>query len=60
VTGNKAGIESIPTRNWDMVRRRHADISRATDMLGYRARWKLEDGVTKTYEWLRTVPALKP
>lgn len=55
ITGNKAGIESIPTRNWDVVRRRHAVGERARDLLGYQPRWTLENGLAKTTEWVRAV-----
>jgi len=55
VTGSKAGIATIPMRDWDAVRRRHAVVERAAKVLGYKPRWKLEDGVLKTVEWLRAI-----
>jgi UDP-glucose 4-epimerase len=53
ITGNQAGIAHVPTRSWDKVQRRSADVSKAKRLLGFRPRWELEDGLAKTWDWLR-------
>lgn len=55
LTANTAGIEFRPRRDWDHVERRHADISKARERLGFQARTPLEDGLNHTVAWLRTV-----
>jgi len=58
ITGNRSGIEHRNARSWDLVRRRHASVAKATRLLGFTARWSLEDGLAKTYHWFKSaVPA---
>jgi len=54
IADNKAGIEHIPQRSWDFVKRRHANINRAREVFGYNPSWKLEDGLAKTHAWLKS------
>jgi UDP-glucose 4-epimerase len=54
ITGNKAGIMFIPQRDWDTVQRRCASLYKAKS-LGYRPEVNLDEGLTKTYEWIKKI-----
>lgn len=53
LTGNRAGIEYQPRRQWDHIPRRLADINRAREELGYDPQTKLADGLKITWDWLK-------
>jgi len=46
----KVGVEHLPPRPGD-VRDSHADISRATEVLGYRPQWDLAAGLERAVAW---------
>ncbi len=52
-TGNKAGVEFRPRRNWDSVSRRLASIDAARAHLNYKPTTPLEEGIRRTVEWIR-------
>ena len=52
-TANKAGIQYVPKRQWDTRTRRVASIERARDLIDYRPKTDLEDGLSKTVAWFR-------
>lgn len=53
IAGNPAGIEFAEQRNWDTVPHRLGSIERATGELGYRPTVGIDEGLRKTYEWLK-------
>ena len=53
ITGNRAGVEIRPRRGWDHIPRRCCDISRASAELGYSPRVGLDEGLARTWAWLR-------
>ncbi|MDD5082590.1 MAG: NAD-dependent epimerase/dehydratase family protein, partial [Dehalococcoidales bacterium] len=52
ITGNKAGIELVPRRDWDKITRRRASIEKANKTLGYQPGMKIKDGVKHVYSWI--------
>ena len=52
ITGNTAGIQYTPRRDWDQITRRRASIEKSRRVLGYEPRMKFEDGVPKVYDWI--------
>ena len=50
--------ESFTGRKYEDVRRRVPDVSRCERILGVRAKVGLEEGLTRTIEWQRTVTEL--
>jgi nucleoside-diphosphate-sugar epimerase len=55
IAGNRAGLEFKPRRGWDHVLTRRGDTSKARELLGYRPRITIEEGLQRTFEWLRTI-----
>ena len=55
LTANPAGIEFKASRSWDLIRRRIASIERARQTYGYAPRVALDEGLQRTYTWLKTV-----
>ncbi len=53
LTGNPAGIEYAPRRDWDHIARRRADISRAQERLDYQPTVGLAEGLARTWDWLK-------
>jgi nucleoside-diphosphate-sugar epimerase len=53
IAGNPAGIEFVERRNWDTVPHRLGSIDRATSELNYRPSVGLDEGLRKTYAWLK-------
>lgn len=51
VTDNSSGVEYYDRREWDETDRRHGDISRAKQDLGYQPTVELEEGLSRTVEW---------
>jgi len=52
LTGNKAGINITPRRDWDKVVKRRASIEKAKKILGYKPNTNIKTGLKKTYEWI--------
>lgn len=55
LTGNMERIIFIEKRSWDFIRRRVASIERAQNILGYHPTVGLDEGLERTYSWLKTV-----
>jgi UDP-glucose 4-epimerase len=55
LTGNKAGIVHNPRRGWDRVRNRRGDATKATAAFGFRAKTTLDEGLARTYSWLKSI-----
>ena len=53
VTGNEAGVEFVPKRNWDIVAHRRGEIGKARRELGFDPRVDLRDGLARTLDWFR-------
>ena len=54
LTGNPAGIVHAERRGWDRIPRRLADIGRARRELDYEPAVGLDEGLERTWEWLRS------
>jgi nucleoside-diphosphate-sugar epimerase len=52
IVGNKAGIEFKPSRVWDSIKNRCADVSKTEKELGYTAVVDFPSQLQATYEWL--------
>ena len=57
LAGNTAGVEFRPRRGWDRVTRRCGDIGKARAAFGFAPRTTLDQGLERTYAWLKTVLA---
>ncbi|MCX7747158.1 MAG: NAD-dependent epimerase/dehydratase family protein [Clostridia bacterium] len=55
ITGNKSGIEFIQRRKWDNILKRNASIEKAKTLLGFESKTSIEEGLQKTYNWLKNV-----
>ena len=53
-TKKKATLEFIGEQKGD-VRHTHADISKAGDILGYRPRFSIEEGIKREADWIKTL-----
>ena len=53
LTGNKAGVRMVPRRDWDLISKRRASIAKASKVLGYVPRMKMEVGITRVYDWIK-------
>jgi UDP-glucose 4-epimerase len=53
MAGNDAGIELLPARDWDRSGHRFGSTEKARHALGFEAGVSLEDGLTRTIEWMR-------
>lgn len=53
ITGNAAGIKSIPRRRWDTKDRLLASIDKARDVIGYEPKMQFREGLERTVEWFR-------
>ncbi len=53
LTGNPAGIEYAERRGWDRIPRRLAHIGRARAELDYKPSVGLDEGLMRTWEWLK-------
>jgi UDP-glucose 4-epimerase len=51
LTGNSAGIEFKPRRDWDAKTKLLSSISKAEKILGYKPMVPFRDGLEKTYNW---------
>jgi UDP-glucose 4-epimerase len=54
ITENQAPIKFAPRRKWDHILHRVSDISFAQKELGYSPKVRLNEGILKTYEWLKS------
>ena len=55
ITGSRGGIEMVPARTWDSIDRRRGDVEPARTSLGFTAEVPLDEGLERTYRWLRSV-----
>lgn len=55
LTGNPAGVEVQPRRDWDTVTNRKADIALAQELLDYHPSTDLVDGLSRTHAWLQSL-----
>jgi UDP-glucose 4-epimerase len=53
LTGNSAGVEMLPARDWDRSGRRFGSPEKARRELGFEATTSLEDGLRQTVDWMR-------
>ncbi|NYZ77900.1 NAD-dependent epimerase/dehydratase family protein, partial [Candidatus Micrarchaeota archaeon] len=53
--GNGDKIQFVPKRSWDKISRRTASVEKAKKLLGFEAKTPLEQGLHKTFEWIKTV-----
>ena len=51
LTGNEAGIDLKPAREWDHSGKRYGSTDKAEAELGFAARTELRDGLERTVEW---------
>ena len=54
LTGNKAGVDYVERRDWDVKRRLLSSIEKAKRILGYQPQTKFESGLKKVHEWFGT------
>ncbi len=52
LTGNTAGLEFKPKRDWDQVVKRRASIEKARKLLGYKPKTEIQEGIKTTANWL--------
>ena len=50
-TGNEAGLEYIPRRDWDVKSRLLSSIDKARRILGYHPQMEFEQGIVSTVHW---------
>lgn len=55
LTGNTEGLILKNPRSWDFIRRRVASIEKARNILGYHPTVELDEGLERTYSWLKSV-----
>jgi UDP-glucose 4-epimerase len=53
MTDSDAGVELLPAREWDRSGHRFGSTEKARETLGFQAEVSLEDGLTRTIEWMR-------
>jgi nucleoside-diphosphate-sugar epimerase len=53
IAGNTAGVELLPARDWDRSGHRFGSTDKARLQLGFEAQVSLEDGLTRTIDWMR-------
>ncbi len=53
ITKNNSGIVFSKRRDWDNILRRRADIKKAKNILGHKVSVSLDEGLEKTYRWLK-------
>ena len=52
ITGNPAGVEFIPRRDWDKITKRRASKEKASKILGYQPTTGIREGIQRAYEWI--------
>jgi nucleoside-diphosphate-sugar epimerase len=53
ITANPAGVKFTPHRKWDTIKVRLASIDKSLKHTGYMPQVRLEDGLSRTWEWFR-------
>lgn len=53
LAGNSSGAEYIPRRDWDKITRRRASIEKARKVLGYRPKTKIQEGISRAFDWIK-------
>jgi nucleoside-diphosphate-sugar epimerase len=53
LTDNKEGVVFLKRRGWDNIIRRTADIEKAGRLLGYAPGVNIDEGLSRTYKWLK-------
>jgi nucleoside-diphosphate-sugar epimerase len=53
ITNSKSKLILKPRRDWDHVHTRISDISHSLDLLNYRAKIGIDEGLVKTIEWFK-------
>ena len=53
LAGGRSEVTTTPPRPWDRAGRRVGSTRKSRERLGFEARTRLEDGLTKTIEWTR-------
>jgi nucleoside-diphosphate-sugar epimerase len=53
MTGNEAPVELLPPRDWDRSGHRFGSTEKARRKLGFEARVPLDEGLTRTIDWMR-------
>jgi len=54
VTGNKAGLDVKPARDWDRSGKRFGDTTKTFQEIGFKAETTLFDGLEKTVSWTKS------
>jgi len=52
LTGNSSGIQFVSRRDWDKITRRRASTEKAREVLGYRSKMEMKDGIKKAFDWI--------
>jgi len=52
VTGNPSGVKFLARRDWDKITKRKASIEKATNVLGYKPKTKIKDGIKSVHGWV--------
>ena len=53
ITNNRAKIKFEQRRAWDKIKRRKPDTKLAKEILGFRPKTSLKEGLERTYQWFR-------
>jgi nucleoside-diphosphate-sugar epimerase len=53
LTGNEAALDIKPPRDWDRSIMRIGSTEKSKQLLGFEARTKIEEGLTKTVDWTK-------
>ncbi|MBM3462173.1 MAG: NAD-dependent epimerase/dehydratase family protein [Armatimonadetes bacterium] len=51
LTGNAAGVEYKPKRDWDKSDKKAADFGKAHKMLGFEPKTQIPEGLARVHEW---------
>src|SRR2546426_3128555 len=52
MTDNPSGISYLPRRDWDKITRRRASVDKASNLVGYRPRVRIQEGIENTMKWI--------
>ena len=52
-TNSKSKIKFVKKRDWDLVKKRLANIDKAKDILNYQPKTNIDEGLKKTIKWLK-------
>lgn len=53
LTGNEAGVELLPKRDWDTSGKRFGSTEKAKEVLGFEAKKPFLDGLKETVQWTK-------